>query len=448
MRIAIIGAGFTGLSCAYQLIQKGHEVVIFEKEGFPGGLAVGFREKDWQWSLETHYHHWFTNDKNALALANDLNHPVIIKRPKTSVFIDKNIYQLDSPIDVLRFPKLTITQRLRMGTAIGLLKYNPFWQPLEKYRASVALPKMMGKRPYAMLWEQLLVKKFGLFANDISLAWFWARIKKRTPNLAYPEGGFLKFANKIVEEIEKKGGKIMFNTEVKKIQSEKNIIICHAELGSASKKIPKPASRQGGQVRDDSFDKVIVTLPSFFFVKIAPQLPLEYKNKLTKLKGLGAINLILRLKEQFLKDGTYWLSICDKKSPIMAVVEHTNFMDKKYYNNEHIVYIGNYVPHDHPYMKMTADELLKIYEPYLLKINPNFKFLASRRSGQISNFKLFKAPFAQPIIPVNYSKIVPPFETPLKNVYLANIQQVYPWDRGTNYAIELGEKVAKLISSA
>ncbi|MDO8659337.1 MAG: FAD-dependent oxidoreductase [Candidatus Parcubacteria bacterium] len=424
MKIAIIGAGFTGLSCAYQLIQKGHEVVIFEKEGFPGGLAVGFGEKDWQWSLETHYHHWFTNDKNALDLAKDLNYPVMIKRPKTSVFVDNNIYQLDSVADVLRFPKLTITERLRMGTALGLLKYNPFWQPLEKYRASVALPKMMGKRPYAMLWEQLLVKKFGLFANDISLAWFWARIKKRTPSLAYPEGGFLKFAQAIVKNIEQKGGKVLFNTEVIEIKSKENITICHTELGS---------------VRDDSFDKVIVTLPSFFFMKLAPQLPIEYKKRLMKLKGLGAINLILRLKEQFFKDGAYWLSICDKKSPIMAVVEHTNFMDKKYYNDEHLVYVGNYVPHDHPYMKMTANELLVIYDPYLRRINKNYKL-------SIINCKLFKAPFAQPIIPINYSKIMPPFETPLKNVYLANIQQVYPWDRGTNYAIELGEKVAKLIS--
>lgn len=157
-----------------------------------------------------------------------------------------------------------------------------------------------------------------------------------------------------------------------------------------------------------------------------------------QLKGLGAINLILRLKQPFLQDGTYWLNICDKKSPIMAIVEHTNFMDKKHYNNEHIVYLGNYLPQDHPYMHLTADELLKIYDPYLRKINPNYKF-------SIINYKLFTVPFAQPIIPVDYSKIMPPFETPLKNVYLANIQQVYPWDRGTNYAVELGMRVSKII---
>ena len=122
----------------------------------------------------------------------------------------------------------------------------------------------------------------------------------------------------------------------------------------------------------------------------------------------------------------------------MAIVEHTNFMDKKYYNNERIVYLGNYLPNDHPYMQMSKHELLKTYTPYLKRINPNFELC-------ILNFELFKVPFAQPIIPLNYSRIIPPFETPLKNVYLSNIQQVYPWDRGTNYAVELGEKVARLI---
>ena len=69
MRIGIIGAGFTGLSAGYNLLEKGHEVQIFEKDSAPGGLALGFQEKEWDWTLEKHYHHWFTNDKFVLNLA-------------------------------------------------------------------------------------------------------------------------------------------------------------------------------------------------------------------------------------------------------------------------------------------------------------------------------------------------------------------------------------------
>ena len=237
----------------------------------------------------------------------------------------------------------------------------------------------------------------------------------------------MKFANALVKECEKKGGKFFFNTEVVEIKSTKQVSVKYKMVNDKSSIV--------------NFDAVVVTLPSFFFIKITPDLPKEYNDKLLKLKGLGAINLVLRLKKQFLTDGTYWLSICDAKSSIMAIVEHTNFMDKKNYNNEHIVYLGNYLPFDHEYMKMSAEELLKIYDPILKRINKNYK-------SSIIDGHLFKVPFAQPIIPVNYSKIVPPFETPIPNIYLANIQQVYPWDRGTNYAVELGQKVAAKVSNA
>lgn len=425
MKIAVIGAGFAGLSAAYQLVKRGYEVTVFEKEGSPGGLALGFKENKWAWSLEKHYHHWFANDNSVLRLAKELNFKTLTKRPKTSVFIENKIYQLDSPYHVLTFPKLNVVERLRMATVLALLRYNPFWKPLEQIKVGDFLPLTMGKNPYQKIWEPQLRNKFGDYINDISLAWFWARIRKRTAELVYPKGGFLEFANHLVKNIEQNGGKVFFRTEV-------------IELKEKGSKINLACLNDSNHF-NYAFDKVIITLPSFFFVKLAPQLPNDYKEKLMQLKGLGALNLVLRLKKPFLIDGTYWLSICDKNSPIMAIVEHTNFMDKKHYNNEHIVYIGNYLPFDHPYMKMTASELLKVYDPYLKKINPNYHL-------STFNSQLFSVPFAQPIIPVNYSKIMPAFETPLKNVYLANIQQVYPWDRGTNYAVELGEKVAKLIA--
>lgn len=430
MKIAIIGAGFTGLSAAHQLIKNGYNVTVFEKDSFPGGLALGFKNDKWQWPLEKHYHHWFTNDDSVLNLAKELNYEVIIKRPKTSIYSGDQIYQLDSPIDVLTFQKLTVFERLRMAAVLGLLRYNPFWQPLEQIKAADFLPKAMGKNAYKIIWEPQLRNKFGEYVNEISLAWFWARVKKRTPSLAYPKEGFLSFANALVNKIEKEGGKVLLNTEVNEIKSEENISIKFKEI------VP----RSGISLREKNYDAVIVTLPSFAFLKIAPQLPQAYKEKLGKLKGLGAINLLLRFKKPFFNHNTYWLSICNNNSPVMAIIEHTNFMDEKYYDNEHLVYLGNYLPPNHRFFNMTKEEVLKVYDPFLQKIHPKYEQF-------LIDFHMFPAPFTQPIIPVNYSKIIPPFETPLKNVYLANIQQVYPWDRGTNYAVELGEKAAKLINS-
>lgn len=424
MNVAIIGAGFTGLSAAYQLLKKGHHVTIFEKDSAPGGLAIGYQEKNWDWTLEKHYHHWFTNDDFVLRLAEEIGHEVLIRRPKTSVYVNGKLQQLDSPKHVLLFTELSIIERLRMATTLGLLRYNPFWQPLEKVHAATFLKRAMGEKAYHLLWEPQFQNKFGTFVSEISLAWFWARITKRTPSLAYPHGGFLSFANHLTEVIKKKGGKVIFNTELLELRDEKNIIVT---IKAAS-----------GKTETHTFDKVIVTLPSFLFTKVTPQLPQNYRDKLTKLKGLGATNLVLRLKQPFFADGTYWLSVCDTSSPVMAIVEHTNMLDKKHYANEHIVYLGNYVPADHEYFAMDERDMLERFDPFLRKINPHYK-------NSLIGMRLFKAPFAQPIIPVNYSKLLPAMITPLPNIFLANIEQVYPWDRGTNYAVELGEKVANLI---
>ncbi len=424
MKIAIIGAGFTGLSAALELLKKGYEVTILEKESIPGGLVLGFKEQLWDWTLEQHYHHWFTNDKQVLTLAKEINHEVLIKRPKTSVYVEGKIFQFDSPISVLLFPKLTLVERLRMGIVVGFLRYNPFWKPLEKINAVTFLPKVMGKRGYEMIWEPLFKNKFGSDAKDISLAWFWARIIKRTPALAYPKGGFLSFAKKLQSEIERKGGKFSFATEITKLDETKKVLLTIKDYSNKTK--------------EEAFDKVIVTTPSAVFLRMAPSLPRDYKNKLENFKSLGATNLILRLSKQFLPDDTYWLNVCDRNNPIMAIVEHTNYMDKKSYNNESLVYLGNYLPRDSKRFSMTKEETLKLFHPFLQRINPEYK------KHLISSY-LFKAPFAQPIIPTNYSAMILPFQTPLKNVFLANIEQIYPWDRGTNYAVELGQKVAKEI---
>lgn len=424
MKIGIIGAGFTGLAAAYYLSKKGHEVILFEKDEKPGGLAIGYQEKGWDWTLESHYHHWFTNDKSVLDLAKEINHKVIIKRPKTSSFVDGGIFQLDSPISLLKFPKLNILNRVRMGIALAFLRYNPFWEPLENFYAEPYLKKIMGKTAYRKIWEPLMVNKLGKYSSKVSLAWFWARIYKRTESLAYPEGGFLNFAIHLEEKVKELGGKFYYNTEVKNISSNKSPKIIY--------------SISNTQPKTQDFDKIIVTLPLSLFIKTAPSLPSTYIKKSKKLISIGAMNLVLRLKKPFLTDGTYWLNMCDLNSPVLAIVEHTNFMDKKHYNNEHLLYLGNYMETTDPRYKMSKVELLKLYSPWLQKISPDFQ-------QSLIDSQLFHAPFAQPIITPKYSKRIPSFKTPLTNVFLANIQQVYPWDRGTNYAVELGMKVARLI---
>ena len=428
MKVAVLGAGFAGLSCAFYLSKKGVDVSIFEQDDKPGGLATGFKKNGWKWPLERHYHHWFTSDYHIKNLAKELNHEILFPRPKTSTYVNGEILQLDSPINLLSFKYLSILERLRTGATLAYLKLTPFWKPLEKVTAKDFLIYTMGQKTWNILWKPLFEGKFAKYSAKIPASWFWARIKKRSSSLGYPDGGFESFAKSIAREITNKGGKKYYKTSVEKIEKEKSGF--KLRLRRLDKNL----------LETKSFDKVICTLPFPIFLKIAPKLPENYNKRLSALPGIGAINLILRLKKPFLTDGTYWLNINEAGFPFLAIVEHTNFMQKSYYAGEHLVYVGKYLPPTHKYFSMGNEELFATYEPYLKKINPSFK-------DNLIGYDVFRAPFAQPIIPLNYSEILPPLDTPIDGLFLATIQQVYPWDRGTNYAVEMGKKVAKMVNN-
>ncbi len=421
MKVAIIGAGFTGLAAAYKLSKNGIEVTVFEKEDKPGGLASGFKEPDWKWPLEKHYHHWFYSDWAVRNLADEIGQKVIIDRPKTSTFVDGNTYQLDSPFSLLMFDKLSFLSRVKSGMLLAYLKLNPFWKSLEGVTSESFLKKYNGKEAWELLWKPLFEKKFGNFYKEIPASWFWARVKKRSARLLYPEGGFQAFAEVLEKKFKKNGGEIKYKSSVEKIDKKGKELIINSN----------------GKIY--SFDKVICTLSSPLFVKITKNLKADYIESLLNLQGVGAVNLLLSLDKQFLRDNSYWLNVNSRHFPFLAVVEHTNFMDKKHYGGEHIVYVGNYLPHEHDYYNKDAVDLIKVFYPFLKTINPEFD------KKWINRAYLFKSHFAQPIIPLNYSQIILDLETPIKGLYLANIQQVYPWDRGTNYAVELGRKVADLV---
>ena len=409
MKIAIIGGGLTGLTAGYYLSKSGHQVTIFEKNNSLGGLAGSFKQKKWQWPLEFYFHHFFTSDKEIIDLAGEigLERKIFFLKPKTSIYKAGEIFQFDSLVSVLKSPFLSFWDKVRAGIVTAFLKTTSNWQALEKVTAQKWLERYYGPKAYQILWEPLIKAKFGQKSDEISAAWFWARIKKRSQRLGYFEGGFQTLTDRLAWKITKSQGKIRLNSEIKNLKEV---------LG---------------------FDRIIFAGSVPAFLKIVPKVPINYRNQLGKLEMLGAVNLVLSLKEKFLTDGTYWLNINETGFPFVAAVEQTNFIEPKYYGGDHLLYLGGYYPPDHRYFKMTKEEIFKEFQPYLKKINPffNFKLLTL-------DLMLFTNKNAQPIIPTNYSKLIPPIKTPLKNLYLASMHQIYPWDRGTNYAVELGKKVA------
>lgn len=416
MKIAVVGGGFTGLACALSLAENKAEVVLFEETNSLGGLAGGVKMENWKWSLEYFYHHVFTNDRDILDLARKVGAEVLIKKPITTSFLNKKEIQLDSPISVLKFSGMSIWGRLQMGMGLALLKIIPNGLFLEKYRVVDFLPRLIGKEGYGVIWEKLLKAKFGPFAEKVNMAWFWTRVAKRTKNLGYFDEGFQSLANKIGKKIVEKGGKIILGSKIASIR----------QAGTNNDK---------WMIDSEEFDGVIMTTSA----PIAEKLIGKEISSFPKIDYLWGQTVIMKLKQKLING--YWMNILEKNWPFLVAVEHTNMIDKKYYGNNRVVYLGNYLPEDSKQLKMTSEELISMYLPYLRKINRLF------RKKWIKKVSVFRKPFAQPVFPINYSKELPKMKTKLTGLYLANMSMVYPFDRGTNYAVKMGNEVAKQVLS-
>jgi protoporphyrinogen oxidase len=440
--IAIVGGGIAGLTAAYDLTGAGSsdrgqradgtkpQITIYEAGPNLGGLAAGFRGRpEWDWPLEHFYHHLFTSDDAIFGLTDELGLADILELhdPTTVMHYQGNNYPFDSPLRLLRFPHLSLVDKVRMGLVLAYLRYrpNPPWQQYDKELADEWLARKMGKTGYAVTWQPMLQGKFGRHYAQVNLAWFWARIYKRTPKLGYYRGGFQAFVDGLAKKVREQGVEIRLNVPVKQIEAG-------ASGGYTIETAADDPSEQ--------FDAVLSTVSPSVMQRMAPDLPQAYLNQLQQLTSIGAVVLTIALDRQLLRDNTYWVNVPKQEGlPFLALVEHTNMIDPVHYDGDHLLYIGDYLDPDHRYFEMSADELLAEFAPHLKRFNPYFN------SSWIKGAWAHSAKYAQPVPPVGYADMIPDIRTPLPGLYFASMSQVYPWDRGTNYAVEMGRNVAQMI---
>ena len=425
MKIAIIGAGFGGMAAAYDLKRAGHKVTIFESAGYVGGLASGFKEPNWDWSVEKFYHHWFQSDKSMLGLIHELgwDHKVIFPRPLTVMYDKGKFYPFDSIVKALLFPGLGFgLDKIRFGFVGLFLRLTNNWRALEKMTADSWMIKWAGQNVYEKMWKPLLIGKFGPYYQDVNMAWMWARIKARTTRLGTFEGGFQNFANLFAEKLRGMGVEIRLGTPIRFIKRDpaKGLLV------------------DAGGV--EAFDQVLVTTSPALTAKLCLDLPEDYLKGLLELKSMGAVVMVLSLKNQLSKEGYYWFNLPKEAGfPMLALVEHTNYVSPEHFGGDHIVYAGDYLELSHEYFSLSDEQLLEVYLPALEKINPEFK------RNWIKKFWVFRTNYAQPVPLPNHSKNIPTIRTPIKGLYFASMSQVYPWDRGTNFAVEIGRRAAKMM---
>lgn len=427
MKIAILGAGFAGLSAAYDLTRAGHAVTIYEAADYVGGLASGFREPHWDWSVEKFYHHWFASDKHILGLIRELGwrEKVLFPRPLTVMYHAGRFYPFDSVLQAILFPGLGWgVHKARFGLVGLYLRLTNNWRPLERVTVEAWMRRWAGNKVYEMMWEPLVIGKFGeRYSKQVNMAWMWARLKARTTRLGTFEGGFQRFADMFAQRLRSLGVTIRLQTPVEYIGRQ-------GEAG------PLLVRGKG----EEEYDRVLVTLSPQALARLVPSLPEPYLRGLHRLESMGAVVMVVSLTQRLSREGYYWYNLPKSAGfPFLALVEHTNFVSPQHFGGDHIVYMGDYLEAGHEYFHLSQEELLERFLPALTKINPAFE------RGWIKNVWLFRTPYAQPVPPVNHSVNIPPLETPIRGLYFASMSQVYPWDRGTNFAVEIGRRAARAI---
>jgi protoporphyrinogen oxidase len=166
----------------------------------------------------------------------------------------------------------------------------------------------------------------------------------------------------------------------------------------------------------------------------------DWLTQLRRVRYLGNICLILRLKHSL--SNTYWLNVNDPGFPFVGVIEHTNFDLPESYKGSHIAYLSKYLAPQDPVWLYSDEQYIDYAWNYLEVMFPKVD------KSWLIDCRVWRAEFAQPVTELNYSKYVPGFETPFDNAFIATMAQIYPEDRGTNYAIEHGERAAGIMLRA
>ena len=438
MRVGIIGGGVAGLAAAYHLTKAGHFAEVFEQAPFLGGQASTFDVFGGR--LERGYHHLFVSDTDITELIHELGLGDKLAWLESSVGFylggsdGGRIWDFATPMDLLQFKPLTILQRIRLGIWTLVLQKTGDYRRFENITAKDWLSRRMGVRAYQVVWEPLLRGKFGAFYDKIGMTWIWGKVRLRVASrkgagqrerLGYPMGSFGEVIDVLEQRILQQGGAVHTSASVTKI----------VESGGSATSLDVQLEGADGERRE--YDAVIATTPSYVFTRLAPPMPEEYQDKLEGINYLSAVLMVLVLDRQF--TNKYWLNIADPDMPFVALIEHTNLIDRELYGGKHILYISNYPGRDSDLYRMSAEELMELFVPHLQKINPAFE------RDWVIEYHHHRVDGAQPIVGINYGVGIPDHRTPFQGLYLANTTQIYPEDRGTNYSVRMGKQVAQMV---
>lgn len=426
--LIVVGGGITGLVSAYLAGKAGKKVAVVESSKTFGGLLNTFEIGGNR--LEYFYHHFFTHDAelNWLIKELGLEDKLVFRKTSMGVFQNKKIYDFNGMMDLFKFKPISWMDKLKFGVSSLYLGKVAKWKDLEHVSAMEWLRKWAGKTTAASLWMPMLKIKFGPYAPQVPLAWMVGRLRQRMGSrkngderLGYLDGSLQVLLDALLVALRKQNTDLLSSTQLKAVEFQ-------------DKKIQRLVFEDGKTL---SAGKYLFTLPSTYFARfIAQEMP-EYAAKVDEIKYFGAVCVILQLKKRL--SDVYWLNIAENGFPFGGVIEHTNLISEQEYGGSHIAYLSRYFAHEESIAGMDDEAIKAMMIGRLSDIYPHFD------TADIIKSFVFRTQTAAPVCDFNFSQRVQPCQTPIANMYIANMSHVYPDERSVNNSVRIAAEACRVM---
>jgi protoporphyrinogen oxidase len=424
-KVIIIGAGAMGLAAAYQAATEGHSVEVLEAAPEPGGMAAHFDLSGL--SIERFYHFVCKSDAPTFQLMEELGigDKIRWKRTTMGYFTGGRLHPWGDPLSLLKFPEVSLISRLRYALFAFVSIRRRNWPALENEPARTWIEGWCGSDVYDRLWRPLFHYKFYRYADDISAAWIWTRIKRLgksrksifSEQLGHIEGGSQTLVNALRQGIEALGGQIKCSCPAERVMTEAGRVV--------------GVRTPHGTLRADA---VICTAPIPLVPDLVPDLPEDLLARYRSIENIGVCCLVFLLSRSVTPH--FWVNVSEPGIEIPGFVEFSNLRDLE----NTVVYIPYYMPTDHPKFSWSDDELLGEALSYLQRVNPEIQ------REDVCASHVGRLRYAQPVCTTGFAARIPPVRTPIDGLQIADTCFYYPEDRGLSESIRLGRAMGQNIS--
>lgn len=428
MDIAVIGGGMLGMTAAWRAALAGHRVTIYEGAPQCGGLAAPWRIGDVVW--DRHYHVTLASDLALRALLRelDLEDEMTWVTTQTGFYVDGTMYPFSSLADYLRFPPLSPLQKARLGATILEASRIVDWRPLERVTAVDWLRRKSGRGTVERIWLPLLRAKLGPYAERASAAFIWAIIARmyaarrsgmKQERFGYVRGGYDRIVGRFQERLAARGVEIETSCRVDRVEARNGVV------------------RTIANERVRSFDRVLVTLVPPLAARICPGLDAGERVRCEGVEYQGIVCASVVLSHPLTP--YYITNIADASVPYTAVIEMTALVDPAGFGGSSLVYLPKYVAPNDPTLAAADDEIETVFLDALERMHPSFA------RQDVRAFRVSRVPYVFPVPTVGYSDRLPPMQTSVPGVVMANSAHIVNGTLNVNETVKLANHAAELL---